>query len=927
MKPSMFQPSRLIAAVLLSLLLAACSEKAPVDHQKAALDAIRKGDLASAQIQLKSAIQTAPQAGELRYLLGAVLLDLGDPAGAMLELRRASEFGRSDDSLTAKLARALVAMGRYKESIETYGNVTPTDPAARAELSSAMAEAWLSQRAIDKAKSASAEALAAVPDFGPALLMKARIAAAENDLDQALTLAARAAASGPRAGDAHLVRAVLLARAKGDRAAAIAALNEAAKHPATLLMARWGLIEAYIQNKDLPKAKEQLGLLQRSHPTSLNTAYLTAVIAHVEGDYAKALSLTDALLKHAPSSQPVLMLAGATHLRLGQLVAAEAKLGRVVQTAERAPAARKLLAETYLRMGQPDKVLATLKPILEGQTDADALAMAGQAHLQKGAGREAQDAYSAAAKLRPDDIRIRTSSALTNLFTGRSEAAFGALEQLAAGDAGQTADLALISAYLQRQEFDRALAAIARLEKKQPDGPLPRHLRGVSLLGKGDTPSARKAFESALAADPGYFASTNMLAKLDAADKRFDAAQARLEAAVKLAPKNVAARMALIDVLRSRSSPPDQVEKAIDDAIRASPSEPGPYLAKLAHVARYRGTKEAAAQAQAALSAVPDHPELLDAAGQALSAAGDDQQALSVFGRMTALMPQSPLPYLRLADLQLKRGYRTEAASMLSRAFDVAPGSIEVHRRLLAHAVRTKEYKVVLAAARELQRRAPQSAAGFLLEGSAEASRKSWAAALAAYQGALNKADGNGQAERSYYSTLVQAGFASRAEEFARTWLRQHPQDVHLRGLLGSEALVAGRAADAERYFRQIVEVEPRSSAALNNLAWLLVDRRDPAALTFAERALAVSPNSAAVLDTMARALKADGQLARAIEFQKRAVEVGDGHPDYRLALARLLVAAGDKDGAARELDRLTALGEKFRGQKAVAALRLELAR
>lgn len=916
---------RAVAAVLLSAAVVGCGDKTPADPQQAAREAISRGDLRDATVRLKSAIQGAPQSGELRYLMGSVLLAQGDAAGAIVELRKAEELGGAPDAVTATLARALVSAGRYKEVVDSYARATLADAPAQAELRTSIAAAWLGLRSQDKAAEAAAAALAAVPDFGPALLVQSRIAASGNRLDEALALAARAATNGPRAGEAQLLRAWLMLRGKHDPEAAVAAFEAAAKDKETELAARVWLVQLFVQGRKLPQAKEQLDLLQKAHPNHPSTVFSAAVVAFSERDYAKADALTESLLKAAPDSTPVQVLSGAIRLRRGELASAESKLGRVVQTVEYVPDARRLLGETYLRMGQPDKALAVLKPVVDRRADAAALMLAAQAHLQKNEPADAEDLFTAAGRLKPDDVQIRTSLALIDLGKGRPEAAFSVLQQLADSDPGSTADMALISAHLRRGEPEPALEAVTRLEKKLPGNAMPLHLRGVALLGKGDRDGARRAFEAALAADSRYYAATAALVSLDMVQGKAGEAQARLEAALAQTPGNAAARMALIDVLRARGAAPEAIASAIDEAIRLNPAEPGPYLAKIVHVARHRGAKDAAAEAQTALSVLPDNPQILDAAGRALAAAGDYQQALSVFNRLAAAMPQSALPYLRLADLQARRGLRAETATMLGRAFDVAPTSPEVQGRLLAHAARTREYKPVIAAAKSLQRSTPQSAAGFLLEGAAEASRKAWPAALAAYQAALDKPDGQGEAERAYYATLRRAGQAQKAERFASDWLSRHPRDVHLRGLLGSEALAAGRKTEAERYFREIVEIAPRSLPALNNLAWILAERADPEAVSTAERALALAPNLPEVLDTMARALESRNELARAIEYQTRAVQAATGRPGLQANLIRLLVKNGDKAQARREFDRLAALGAQGLDAAALQVLKAQV--
>ncbi|GMV73401.1 MAG: hypothetical protein AMXMBFR78_03520 [Rubrivivax sp.] len=918
---------RAVAVALFALTAVACSDKAPTDPAQAARAAIAKGELREATVQLKSAIQSAPQSGEFRYLMGLVLLGQGDSSGAIVELRKAEELGGAPDAVTAALARALAAAGRYKEVVDAYAGTTLADAPAQAELQTALAAAWLGLRSADKAALAAAKAVAAVPDFGPALLIESRIAASNKQLDEALALADRAAARGPRAGEAQLYRAWLLLRGKRDPLAAVAAFEAAAKDKETELAARVWLVQLQVQAKNLAQAKEQVSRLQQAFPNHPSTVFAAAVLAFAEKDYVKAGALAESLLKLAPGSAPLLVLSGAAHLRQGELASAESKLGRVVQTNEDVPDARRLLGETYLRTGQPDKALAALEPLIERRTDAEALMLGAQARLQKNDAGGAEDLFELAAKLKPDDVQVQTSLALMDLGKGKPEAAFSALQQLADRDSGTTADMALISAHLRRGEHQAALEAIARLEKKLPGKPMPLHVRGIALLGKGDMDAARQAFAAALAADPGYYAATAGLVSLDMAQGKAEEAQRMLEAVLVKTPTNAAARMALIDVLRSRGAAPDVIERAIDAAVRQSPTEPDPYLAKIAHVARIRGPKEAAGEAQIALAALPNNPQILDAAGLALAAAADQQQAIVVFNRLASAAPRTTLPYLRLAELYSRRGMRAETATMLDRAFEVAPESTEVHRAMLAHATRTKDYKPVLIAAKALQKKAPQAAAGFLLEGAAEASRKAWPAALTAYQSALDKPGTPGEAERSYYATLKRAGQTQKAERFAAEWLSQHPKDVHLRGLLGSDALAAGRKADAERYFREIVEIAPRSLPALNNLAWLLAERGDEAALSIAERAYALAPAQPEIIDTYAKTLESSGQLDRAIALQRSAVHVRPDRSAYRLSLARMLVKAGDKPAARRELDQLGAPAVGEVDQAELAALRSALAR
>lgn len=910
-------------AMLVLALVAGCGGKSDADAMTAARQALAKRDLATAVIELKSVLQRTPQLGEARFMLGAALLEQGDHAAALLELRKAQELNFSDDALAPKLARALLAGGKFKEVVQAYAGVTPKDSAALAELSTAMAVAYARLDQKTEADAAVARALSADPKYPWALLTKARFFAAIGRFDEALALTDQAVVPGSPSGDAHILRGMLLGIAKKDTAGAAKAYELAAADPQEALAARGLLIQLLLGQGKLPEAKTQLVSLQKSHPKSIQTNYLAAVVAFADKDYALAESIADQLLRLAPDSAHVLVLGGAASLQRGALLAAESKLGKVVQTVERMAVARKLLAETYLRMGQPEKSLSTLRPLLE-QSDADAgaLALAGQAHLQAGHASEAEAMFSAAVKIKPDDVQVRTALALTELAKGRAAAAFDALEGIAATDPGETADLALISAHLRRQQHDEALAAIARLEKKRPGTAGVSHLRGLALNGKGDKVGARSAFGNALKVQPDHFASISAMVALDLQDGKVGEARQRLESAIKSNPKNTTARLALLDVLARQGATPSVLLASIDEAIRADPTDGSAHVAKISYLSKINDVKGAASAAQQAMAALPQHAEVLDAAGRALANSGDDQQAISAFNRMSSLLPRSALPHLRLADVYRKRGESTAVRSSLNRALEAAPLSPEVHKRLVAEAMVTKDYKGLIAVARGLQKRFEASAAGYILEGDAEAARRSWPAAVAAYRAALRKPDSAGRPQRLVYATLKAAGDKPGAERFAADWLKSSPGDAGFLEHLGGEALLRRNYSVAESYFRRVQAQQPKNGAVLNNLAWLMAERGEKGAVQLAQQSAALSNNAPPVLDTLAKALASEGRILEAIDTQSRVVAAMPDRHVYRLHLARLLIAGGKTSEASIELDTLAKLGTRFAQHSEVVALR-----
>jgi predicted O-linked N-acetylglucosamine transferase (SPINDLY family) len=109
----------------------------------------------------------------------------------------------------------------------------------------------------------------------------------------------------------------------------------------------------------------------------------------------------------------------------------------------------------------------------------------------------------------------------------------------------------------------------------------------------------------------------------------------------------------------------------------------------------------------------------------------------------------------------------------------------------------------------------------------------------------------------------------------------------------------AGRLADAEALYRQILAVQPHHAEAMHLLGVIAHQAgRDDLAVDWIRRALAIDPNSAGAHCNLGEALRGLGRLEEAIASYQRAVEL---QPDFAEAHNNLGVAAaaqGDLDAA-----------------------------
>ena len=171
------------------------------------------------------------------------------------------------------------------------------------------------------------------------------------------------------------------------------------------------------------------------------------------------------------------------------------------------------------------------------------------------------------------------------------------------------------------------------------------------------------------------------------------------------------------------------------------------------------------------------------------------------------------------------------------------------------------------------------------------------------------------------HNALVAANRMPEAERTAAAWLRERPKDAAFRFYLGDASLASNDLVAAERHYRSLLEVQPDNGLALNNVAWILTQRKSPDALAMAQRANELIPNQPQLMDTLATALLAASQGAKALEVQKQALARSPQDPGLKLNLAKIYIANGDKVKARTELEALGSLGAGFRNQAEVKSL------
>ncbi len=223
----------LASAMVCVTLVVACAKQTPESLILAAERHIAEHDYRTAQIELRNAIQLAPNSGVGYRLLGTALLRGGDPVAAERALRKALSLAERSDAVVPSLAIALIRQGQPDRLTSEFGSLKLHDPAADAALQTSLGQARLIGGEIEQAGAAFAAALAAVPAYPGARLGQARLAALAGRFDDASTITDEVLAADSRLVEAHAIKAQLQLL-QGRRAEAASSLEKAIASPASI---------------------------------------------------------------------------------------------------------------------------------------------------------------------------------------------------------------------------------------------------------------------------------------------------------------------------------------------------------------------------------------------------------------------------------------------------------------------------------------------------------------------------------------------------------------------------------------------------------------------------------------------------------------------------------------------------------------------
>ncbi len=860
------------------VLFVACSDKQEENQEQAKrhISSARvyqeQGQYRAAIIEAKNVVQLTPESPDGYIALARIYNEIGSYAAVQNLLEQVVE---KNPKVATELANSYYLNKKYLTAINTVN----TYPAAADNLDDKQRQAWLvamanismgnnegyekalaelkssggkeadikyveasyliSKGEIERAQTTLTELLTADPENLDGLVLMANVNiflrnldGAEQHLTKALGLLKKTDIISYRKGKIiSLLTDTLIQQGRTSEAYTYQKLLADANPEGSLAQQRFNEAMEYYQQGKFVEAESILRELREQYPNDKNTATLLGLVEYQQGSDKQAGDLFDEFIDPETATPSILQAAALVKFRNNQI---EEAIDLLKKAAESQP-------NNYI-------VLATYGLAL---LDRDPTSAEGATTLEK------------SLALEPKQQRIRIALAKRHLLLEQTEQA---VAQLQKAYQEQPDDFLIQQSYfktlLNDKQTEKLEEEIAAFKNKNPQNSRGYFFAGWYQLQEKNYPVAEQEFEKAIAAAENYekhFAYAG-LAQIYEEQNQPQKAITAWQLALEADPALVVGYSRWFAQMRKLKREEEAFKFVEELEQKTNKWEPSIVLAQM-----YVGNNQ--------LPAALKHIEV---ALERSNGATNIKQIAANLYRMQGIQlgSQNKLAEARESLMQAVKLFPDNPnylGSMIE--MEITAKNIQEAQNLLDQFVKTPE--------NEAERSFLQGMIRFA-EGKGEEG-------LQLYLASWNAKPMELVADQ-IYGLYQKAGDKEKAGQFLQEWNEKLPQSPRVPLLMAVTAQSNNDAEQAIGWYEKTVERNPTMPAALNNLAWMYYERKDPRALEYAKKAYEVAPEVAAVADTYGWILVESGNLQQGIELLTKASELD---PENQEILNHLKEAKG----------------------------------
>lgn len=869
------------------------------------------GESSSAIIQLKNALQADNQHVPSLALMGDVLLEIRDAAGARFMFEQALLLGGDSGNIVPKLAEAMLLQGDYAALVNQL-SATEVRGAARAELLGRQALAHLALDNTDAAERAIADARAIAPSAWTASLAQMNLHLTAGDLDLALAGAQALTVTWPNRAAAW-TKLGLVRQAMDEADSALTAYKTAldlSPDDADALLSRAVLL--------LDLGREDAALVDLDAyaeilPLDPRALYLRAQIKERAGDRESAIALFEKVVEVLgvlpveilKANEQLMFIGGVANARVGNLESSRVLLADYHQRNPQELQSTRLLASILLQLGDARGAISLLRTSSEWLTDEPSLsALLASAYLQDGQFDRAITLFEGLDGSEEPGTDVHTQLARARLQAGQTRQGLDALLAAYARNPGQLdIGFAIATTYLEMGQPDNAIRIVGELLDRAPESPAFLNLLGEAELAMGQRTEAQRSFEEALSAQSDYAPATIGLAKVAVAAGDFEGGRRQLRRILAEDDENIPAMTALAQ-LELAAGDNRTATNLAEQAVRLDNTSLAARLT-LINVHLETGQSGAAeAAARDALLTFADNLDVLAALARVHIAAGERDKALQTYRVMQRIVGFNPDQLHRIARLQMDLEAWSSARYTLYQSLTANPTHLPSSLSYTRVLLRSGQREEALENAQASLKLAPELAEAHGLQATALLALGRNDEADDAYRRALAMAH-DGRWVLGRYRSLVARGLNEEAFAVLSTSVQSQPGDTMLRAALVNVLIQRERWAAARDELSVLLDQQPADAMQLNNMAYVLHELGESReALERARAARELAPENGLINDTLGWILVKNGSVSEGLVYLREAAARLGRHLEVGYHLAFALHELGRTGEARVELKR-----------------------
>jgi tetratricopeptide (TPR) repeat protein len=669
-------------AIVLLLILAAggCTrdpQALKAKHQARGDEYAAQKKYAEAAIEYRNAVQAVPQDGEARIKLADTLWQAGDYAKGAAEYVRAADLLLDRPDVQVKAGNLLLAGGRFDDAkvrAEKALQAKPDSVEAHILLANAMA----GLKDIEAAVTEIEEAIRLEPGRSDAYSNLGTFQSARGRHEEAEKAFRKAVSIDQKSAAAHLALANFF-WVRQRWAEAEASLKDAIAADASNLLAFRALASLAVAQKRFDVAESYLQKVAEISKTPEATLAL-ADFYITRNELEKARALIEPLAKEGRAMATANVRLAALDHTAGNRDEAYARVEKVLATEPNNMAA--LLAKTSMLLSDnkaSDAEEAAKKAISADPNSATAYFALGRAAERRNETGTAEQAYRDALRVNPHATGAQVALAQLQLKSGKAPEAVSLAETAVKGNPGSPeARLTLTRSLIARGDLARAETELAQLSKQYPNVAAVHVQRGLLLGRKKDLAGARRAFDEAVKLAPSSVDALNGLIAIDFAERRPDAAKARIAERVK---DDTASVDLLMLAGRTYMTAGDAAEaEKLYRRVLAKDAAHLPAYAALAQLyLQQRRLNEALAEFESLSKRDSKPVTALTASGMILETQGKKDEARQRYERALAVDPSAAVAANNLAWMNAEAGENLDVALQLAQtAYSKLPENADV---------------------------------------------------------------------------------------------------------------------------------------------------------------------------------------------------------------------------------------------------------